>query len=214
MGLTSPGPTSESPGGAGSNGEGPGVLVLYNSRFSWLAPIITPVILVFGPLVGMIIVGPNPVPVALMLLGLALGWVTLFDQPRRVIMDAEGIHRVCVLRTQTLPWDDVDVIERNGRTGRRIGRAQVPEFDARTGGYHSRPKVSRPRTGRGLAARARRVRFLLLNTTEGEVEYRTMCELVERAAPGLIIRAAPPKPTSTPTTVYRRGVEGLVDYTP
>ncbi len=208
------GSTSNLPTPGERAAEDPGVLVLYNSRLSWLAPIITPTILIVGPLLGMIVVGPNPVPIALVLLGLGLGWVTLFDQPRRVVMDAEGIHRVCVLRTQTLPWDEVDVIERNGRTGRRVSRTEDPEFDPRTGGYRHRPKKSRVRTGRGLAARSRRVRYLLLNTTEGEVEYKTMCELVERAAPGLIIRAVPPKTTSTPTTVYRRGVEGLVDYHP
>ncbi|MGA8038758.1 MAG: hypothetical protein WCA93_01480 [Acidimicrobiia bacterium] len=55
-----------------------------------------------------------PVLLSLALAGLAalLGYVALFDYARSIEIGETGVDRICILRRQHTPWDDIAVIAR------------------------------------------------------------------------------------------------------
>lgn len=46
-----------------------------------------------------------------------LGYVAAWDFPTAIDVDSSGIHRICFLRRQLLPWDDIAGIVQPGKRG-------------------------------------------------------------------------------------------------
>ena len=93
--------------------------------------------------------------------------VLLLDLPRRSEITTAGIARVCLLRTELVPWDQVIAIERQRRRIRGKG------------------------TG-GLIARGRRGRWLLSSAAEPPHVHQRLLDAVAAHAPSVRMVAEPP----------------------
>lgn len=134
--------------------------------------------------------GTGPVASISLLVGLGLAGVGLFDYPHRTEFSHEGIRRVCLLRTQLLPWADVVAIERAPGSVRSAIRQRGDDT----------PKVA---TG-GLVARGLgRRRYLLTDRIESQGEYDRLRELLESLDVATSLRAGRPNPDVPPTDLYR-----------
>lgn len=108
---------------------------------------------------------PNVFPSLILTVGVLLLVSSLFFQPWSTTFAGDGIHRRCLLRRQTIPWDEVRSIIRTPSRGR------VGGLMARTG----------PRR-----------RHLLTDRAELIHEYDTLKEAVQRWAPEVSFVARPP----------------------
>jgi hypothetical protein len=145
---------------------------------------------------GVVAAGLRLLPTIVLVVGLALLGVALFDFPRHARFEEEGIVRVTPLRSQLLRWDDVNAIERARaglagrgwrlRPGEKTAEAETPPRDA------------------GLVARLGERRYWLTNVTESAAEYDRLAELIGRVAPHVHLGALPPALDSVPTDLYRR----------
>ena len=115
--------------------------------------------------------GVRPSPLAVTALGSLLLLTVLLDRPRRTEFTAEGIRRVCPLRSSTLPWSRIVAVER------------------------TRPM--RPRRGAtgGLVARTRRGRWLLSDIPEDPRVHDALVLLMAAAAPHVRLLAVRPGPS-------------------
>jgi hypothetical protein len=169
----------------------PEVVVVHTSIRGLLAAFATPVLLVALGLLGWSGIGARPVPLTFLLVGAALGAVVLFDYPSRVEFDRNGVHRVCPLRRQSLPWERVRSIER-----------PRPSSIATLRNLRERP--DEPLVSGGLIARSQgRRRWLLTDRVESREEYDRLRDLLIRlgSPAGCVLRA--PTTGSRPPSLYR-----------
>ena len=167
----------------------PEPFTLYSTWRGLFVSTVTPVLLMALGIGAMVWAGRVAiVALAVAIIGLALGLVGLFDLPRRCVVSADGLTRRCLLRTQTLPWDNVHAITR-APGSRTFGPR--PDGASRTS-----------RSIGGLTARAGKRRYLLVDAPEGPDEYEQRARGLAAWAPGVALRAVPPPDGATPTWLY------------
>ena len=141
----------------------------------------------------------------LLLIGLALALVVMFDYPLWSTIGPEGVARRCVLRTERLDWSQVGAIARPGARQRFMGM-----------GRGSGDEASKHSSGRaGLVAEVGRRPYLLVDRIESRVEHEAIRNGLKTWAPGLILRAGEPVDGTPPTWLYKRrkdDIEGMVDW--
>jgi hypothetical protein len=113
-----------------------------------------------------------PTLVVLALGALALT-VLLADLPRRTEVRESGLDRVCLLRTEHVPWERVVAIERQRRL------------------------IGGPASG-GLVARGRRGRWLLSSPAEPPLQHERLRRALGTSAPHVRLVAEPPATTTEP----------------
>ncbi len=154
----------------------------------------SPAVLVIVGVAGLLQAGGfRIVPTFLLVLGLSMAAVAAFDIPLKIMVDAHGVHRRCLARTQVFAWDDVVAFRRpRGRRGRR-GVSSTPPSSAATPSA-----MGNPETGRGglvLETTARR-QYLLSTGRERPDTYVGIEQAVARYAPGLSLPGPPYYPRS------------------
>jgi hypothetical protein len=169
----------------------PEVVVVHTSIRGLLSAFATPLILVALGLLGWSGIGARPVPMTFLLVGAALGAVVLVDYPSRVVFDRDGIHRVCVLRRHSLPWDRLVAIER-------------PRPSSVATLRNVREQPDEPIISGGLIARSTgRRRWLLTDRLESRPEYDRLRDLLEGLGRPVRLRAPRPHDGVPPTDLYR-----------
>lgn len=169
--------------------DAPAPITLYSSWRGLLLTLISPAILIALPVFGMIFTGRfSFIAVGVLVLGLVLAGVSLFDLPRRCVFDQAGVHRRCALRRHTIEWHDITA----------IGRAPGPLF---TGPSHEEAGRLKRRPG-GLTALVSGRKYLLVDVVEGATEYEELRAGVKEWNSAVAIRAQPPPRDATPTWTY------------
>lgn len=180
-------------------------VTLYSSWRSLVLGILSPSLLIGIAVGGMVVAGQwSFIAATIALVGLVLGLIVLLDMPRRCIFSADGISRVCLLRTQHLRWGSVTrVVRARGRmlSGVASGLAGLRHLGA------SDP-VAGQDTGRrslgGLTAVVGRRRYLLVDSVEGAEEYAQLSRSVRKWAPGVAFTRDEPNRDSPPTWMYHK----------
>lgn len=165
-------------------------VTVHSSWRGLAAAVVSPLALIgFGAAV-LLAGGLGPVAVLSLVVGAALGAVTLGDYPRRAVFTPAGIERVCFVRTQLLPWSEVVALERT-----------PPKATAAL----RRHREDRPATG-GLVARGfGKRRYLLTDRIEGREEFDAIAALLREHDLATNLRAARPSEDAPPSDLYRRG---------
>ncbi len=168
---------------------------------------VTPLILLAIGTMAIVDAGANPISVSVVLAGVALAAVSLFDFPLRATLGPDGIERRCPLRRQVLPWSRITDLRR--APGPRLRRAAAPPpVEGRTGGpVQGRGSGAHARTRQipgGLVAACGRRRYLLVDRVEGADEYDSVVSGVAAWAPGVDVHAVRPPADAPPTWLYRR----------
>jgi hypothetical protein len=78
---------------------------------------ITPPMMLGMALLTLAVDSPAAVPITFGLIGTFLGVIVLFDFPIAVDLAEDYLVRVCFLRHQRIPWDDVGAIIKPRRRG-------------------------------------------------------------------------------------------------
>lgn len=171
----------------------PSSVTVYTSWRGLASAVASPLVLVGLGGYLMTATGPGVVALVLLVLGSGLGAVTLWDYPRRARFTAAGIERVCFLRRQLLPWDQVVALERPRPPV--LSQVKVRGSD----------QALRPPSG-GLVARgAGRRRYLLTDRIESQREFDAIQQVLAVAHAPTTVRAARPVGDAPPTDLYRRG---------
>lgn len=133
----------------------PRAVVLHSSWHGLLLAHATPLILVLLGALAAVGDGVHPISLTLLVVGVALEAISLFDFPARVSLAADGITRHCLLRSQAIPWSRVQELRR--APGPRFRRVA-----AQSGAPGAVPTVGAARSGlpsaAGRGARSRRFR--------------------------------------------------------
>jgi hypothetical protein len=166
-------------------------VVLHTSLRGLLSAYVAPAILMALGVMGWAGIGARPVPVTFLLVGVALGAVVLLDYPRRVRFDRAGVHRICLLRRHSLPWERLAAFER-----------PRPSSTATLRNMRERP--DEPIISGGLIARGTgRRRWLLTDQLESRDEYDRLRELLDTIGVPVRLRAPRPHAGVPPTGLYR-----------
>ena len=157
--------------------------------------VFSPAVLIIVGVWGLVRAGEvRFVPTLLLVLGLLMAAVAAFDFPLKILVNADGVHRKCLARTQRFPWDEVVAFRRpRGRRGRR-GVSETPAPSA----GDSMAAMGDPKTGRGglLLETVARRQYLLSTGRERPDTYVGIEEAVARYAPGLSLPGPPYYPRS------------------
>lgn len=177
------------PGSPSDDASNPTEVVLHSTlRGLGSAAIAPTALLLFGgsALQG----GFRVVPALVLAAGVVLAVISLYDMPRSSRFTAAGVTRVCVLREQHLPWEQVLTIERApASTSDRLRSLQDRDRGTVASG--------------GLVACSQgRKRFLLTDRAESNQEYQRLAALLDHTPAALL--AAPPPDGTPPTDLYRR----------
>ena len=141
--------------------------------------------------------GLRPFPLLLVAVGGALLLVALLDYSYTVRLDARGIARRTVIRTQVLPWSRLVALERTRPATATVMRNLTD-------------RRADPQISGGLGARGRgRRRWLLTDRVESRSEYDRLRALLADLGEPVQLRAARPHAEAAPTFLYRR--RGLGD---
>jgi hypothetical protein len=92
-------------------------LRLGESRLRIALSLATPPLLVVLGWVSWLVEAPMGVVGVLAVLAALLGYVAAFDFPLAIEVDADGIHRVSLLRRQLTPWGDIASISQPRKNG-------------------------------------------------------------------------------------------------
>jgi hypothetical protein len=92
-------------------------LRLGESRSRIALSLATPPLLVLLAWVAWLVEAPMLVVTVLAVLAAVLGYVAVFDFPLAIEVDAEGVHRVCLLRRQLTRWGDIASITQPRKSG-------------------------------------------------------------------------------------------------
>lgn len=167
----------------------PRSLTLYSSWRGLLGGIITPALLIGFAAVSMVVAGRIAIVAMVVLaLGLLFLAVTLADMPRHCRLDADGIHRRCLIRSQHLPWERV----------KALTRAPGPLLSL----SRSRPGRRPGRSPGGLTALVGRRRYLLVDVAESTDEYDEIVHSLQTWQPDIPLLAARPFDNTPPTWLY------------
>lgn len=85
---------------------------LDESRWRLVLSLVTPPLLVAMAWISELVDAPVFLSLALAGLAALLGYVALFDYARSIEVGEHGVDRICILRRQHTPWDDIAVIAR------------------------------------------------------------------------------------------------------
>jgi hypothetical protein len=152
---------------------------LYSSWRGLFFAFVTPAMVLAVAALAMVGVGLHALPIILLVAGVGLLVVSLFDFPIHTTFDSDGIRRRTPLRMHTIRWENVTAINRarGGRMSKRVGP---------------------------LAAAVGGRRYLLVDRAEGIDEYealRVLCASDDVATP---ISATAPDAEVAPTWLYHR----------
>lgn len=92
-------------------------LRLGEARLRIALSLATPPLLVLLSWVSWLVEAPMAVTAVLAVLAALLGYVAAFDFPLAIEVDADGIHRVSLLRSQLTPWSDIASMSQPRRHG-------------------------------------------------------------------------------------------------
>jgi hypothetical protein len=92
-------------------------LRLGESRLRVALSLATPPLLVILAWVAWLVDAPMVVVAVLAVLAALLGYVAVFDFPLAIEVDADGIHRVSLLRRQLTPWSEIASIAQPRKKG-------------------------------------------------------------------------------------------------
>jgi len=140
----------------------------------------------------------------ILVVGLGLAAVAFLDYPLWSTLGPDGIVRRCVLRTETLVWEDISTIARPGARQRRFGSA--PRQADQTASAVGRA---------GLVAEVQRRPYLLADRIESPAEHEAIESGLRTWSPGLAWRASKPVEGTPPTWLYKRRrdhIVGMVDW--
>lgn len=166
-------------------------VTVYCSWRGILAAFVTPLLLLAVGLAGISAVGTRTVPVLITAFGGGLLLVALFDMPLHTRFDADGVHRRCLLRHHSIPWERVRLLQRaRGNLGSYV----------RLRGSTSDRKPS----GGLVAAVGRTKRYQLTDRIESRSEYDMVRDVVRLREGDVEVTAVRPSAKSPPTTLYRR----------
>jgi hypothetical protein len=173
----------------------PRPLVLHGSWRGRIFAAVSPVLLCSLGTFGLVLGGWHLWPLSLLVVGVVLAAVVVFDYPLWVVIAEAGIERRCLLRSQRLVWDEMTMLARPAYSGWLRGLGRGPST--------------------GLVAEIGRRRYLLTDRMESRAEYETLLRLIGIWARGTRVEATLPPDDSPPTWLYkrRRGPNegGLVD---
>ncbi len=125
------------------------------------------------------------VPSIFIVLAVVATGIALFDLPRAILFDTEGVHRRCLLRTHMIEWDRVGALERVPRAPFQPRRV----FGMILHGT-GEPSVTAPK---GLVLRVgRKRRYLLLNRAERPDQWDLLSSRIKIWAPHVSIPRRPP----------------------
>jgi hypothetical protein len=130
----------------------------------------------------------------LLVLGVVLGLIAGWVMPWSATVDATGIRRRTLLRSQTIPWDDVVAIERAGHRRRGLHRRDLTGRGSVL--THAPLDTHSNASGgsKGLTVRTvGRRRHVLATHAERPDQWDRLKELLADHAPGV----APPPPPAT-----------------
>jgi len=173
----------------------PGPLVLHSTWRGMLANLSAPVILIGVATIAMVRGDGFSVGATIVLvLGLILAYVALFDLPVQCRFASDGIERRCLLRRHRIDWDSVIALRRASGSVVRGHRLEG---------------ANRLSVGMGgLAATVGRHRYMLVNHVESRDEYTELSSALASWAPTVPIAAAPPPESAPPTWLYHRRGKG------
>jgi hypothetical protein len=120
-------------------------------------------------------------PTGLFVVGAVLAVIVAADLPVRSELGPDGVERVCPLRRQRVPWDDVVA----------VGRTRVDRGPQRLLGRAVTGGGSRKRGGLVLEVGPKRRRYLLTDRQERLDQHHELRRLVPRWAPGVPLPAEP-----------------------
>lgn len=169
------------------------VLIIHSSLRGWVAAGSSPVLVLALGGAATATAGRGPVPTALLLLGVVLSGVVVFDLPRHTRFTPDGVTRVCLLRRHELPWSRLVAIDRT-RPNTLTSARNLTERD------HTARQVS----GGLIARSAGRRRWLLTDNLESRAEHDALAALLERHEIPVPLRAPRPHAQAPPTDLYRR----------
>lgn len=157
------------------------VVELRVSSWFLVSAIFTPAVLVVLGSWGLLRAGELRVFPALLLgLGLVLLLIIAVDLPYRAEVNRDGVDRICPLRRQRVPWDDVIAISRTrvDRGGQRLLGRAVARGPSKVGGLV-------------LLVGPKRRRYLLTDRQERPDQFDRLQQAVRLWAPGVPLPAAP-----------------------
>jgi hypothetical protein len=175
--------------------DGPERVVIHASLRGLLTAATTPIALIALGGAAVAAGGFRLLPAALLVGGIGLALVVLFDLPRRTVFDRGGLTRVCWLRRQRLPWDRIVALERTRPSSVSVARNAMQREDG--------PRD--PRVSGGLVARGSgRRRWLLSDQVEARSEHDRLRALLDEVPSAVALRAPRPHESAPPTDLYRR----------
>lgn len=168
-------------------------VTIYSSWRGMATAFASPLLLLAVGAIGVSAVGFRGVPRFITIIGLGLLTVSLLDLPLHTRFDAEGIHRRCLLRQHTLPWDRVTVLQR--------ARGNLKSYVQLKGTADERMP-----SGGLVAVVGRARRYQLSDRIECRSEFDMLRDVVRLLDGDVELTAVRPSAASPPTTLYRRGV--------
>lgn len=165
---------------------------MHTSLRGLLGAVATPLILLALGIMAMVSTATvRVIPVGLVAAGVVLGVIVAFDYPRHTRFGEDGVARVCLVRTQRLPWSTIKAIERTPR--RTVAR--VRDLASRS----SEPQVTGGLVARGVG----RTRWLLTDQAESAEEHDRLARLMDHLDVATKLHARRPPEGRPPSDLYR-----------
>jgi hypothetical protein len=152
---------------------------LYSSWRGLVLAFLSPVLLLGIAALAIQAEGLHVVATVILVIGVGMLLVSLFDFPIYTTFDATGIRRRTPLRTHKIRWNKVIAVNR-ARGGRRTKRAGP------------------------LAAAVGKRRYLLVDRTESVDEYQSLQQLLSEDGVETPLSAVAPDPKTVPTWLYHQ----------
>lgn len=166
-------------------------VTIYSSWRGIAAAFVTPLLLLLVGLTAVRTVGWRVLPTGIVLLASGLLLVALLDVPLQTRFDREGVHRTCLLRRHTLPWESIRLLQR--------ARGNLHSYIRLKGS----PSEAKP-SGGLVAAVGRQRRYQLTDRIESRSEYDMLRDVVRLREGDVEVTAVRPSAKTPPTTLWRR----------
>lgn len=168
-------------------------VTIYSSWRGIVAGFVSPLLVLSIGAIGVNAIGFRGVPRVITSIGTILLLISLFDLPLHTRFDAAGIHRRCLLRRQTLPWDNVKMLQR--------ARGNLKSYVQLKGAANERMP-----SGGLVAVVGRARRYQLTDRIECRSEFDMLRDVVRLREGEVEMTAVRPAAVTPPTTLYRRGI--------